>query len=154
GSFGSLFGTLVSRVFPSAHISPGAFALVAMAATFGSATRATFMSIVFMFELTRDYEIILPLMLATVIADLVASALLRESLMTEKLARRGLRVSRDYHADPLGTTPVLEADHLVGICTRTDILRSRTRQFEHERAQQGWRPRFRSSSRTTKPINP
>src|SRR5205807_882756 len=49
GSFGSLFGTLVSRIFPSAHISPGAFALVAMASTFGAATRATFASIVFLF---------------------------------------------------------------------------------------------------------
>ena len=108
GSFGSLFGTLASRVFPSAHISPGAFALVAMAATFGAATRATFASIVFLFELTRDYDIILPLMLATVIADIVAGALLRESLMTEKLARRGLRVARDYQADILGTTLVRE----------------------------------------------
>ena len=83
GSFGSLFGTLVARVFPSAHLSPGAFALVAMAATFGAATRATFTSIVFLFELTRDYQIILPLMLATVLADLMASWFMRESLMTE-----------------------------------------------------------------------
>src|SRR5207253_7454066 len=108
GSFGSLFGTLVSRIFPSAHISPGAFALVAMAATFGAATRATFTSIVFLFELTRDYEIILPLMLATVLADLVAGWFLGESLMTEKLARRGLRVAGDYQVDVLGTTLVRE----------------------------------------------
>ena len=46
-----------------------------MAATFGAATRATFTSIVFVFELTRDYNVILPLMLATVVAELVASAL-------------------------------------------------------------------------------
>ena len=239
GSFGSLFGTLVSRVFPSAHVSPGAFALVAMAATFGASTRATFASIVFLFELTRDYEIILPLMLSTVIADLVAGAFMRESLMTEKLARRGLRVAGDYHVDVLGTTlvrevmttdvetlpveasvgdarrllergghgaypitdtegrckgmiakgdlladgtsddvalttlasedvvsvgpddtvltalqrileediehlPVLVGEELVGICTRTDILRARRRQFDLERAERGWRPRRRS----------
>ena len=42
--------------------------------------------------------------------------------------------------------PVLVGDRLVGICTRTDILRARRRQFEHERAQKGWRPRFRSSA--------
>ena len=41
--------------------------------------------------------------------------------------------------------PVVAGDRLVGICTRTDILRARRRQFEHERAQKGWRPRFRSS---------
>ena len=236
GSFGSLCGTLASHLFPAAHISPGAFALVAMAATFGAATRATFTSIVFLFELTRDYQIILPLMLATVIADLVAGGFLRESLMTEKLARRGLRVAGDYQVDVLGTTlvremmttevetlpvnatvgdarqllergghgayplvdekgicrglvargdlltddtpddepvgsvasadvvsvapddtvltalqrmleeevehvPVLVGDALVGICTRTDVLRARRRQFDLERAQVGWRPR-------------
>ena len=48
------------------------FALVAMAATFGAATRAPFAAIVFVFELTRDYDAILPLMLATVLAELVA----------------------------------------------------------------------------------
>ena len=68
----------------------GAFALVAMAATFGAATRAPFAAIVFVFELTRDYDAILPLMLATVLAELVARATLADSLMTEKLARRGL----------------------------------------------------------------
>jgi CBS domain-containing protein len=77
-----------------------------MAATFGAATRATFTAIVFLFELTRDYNSILPLMLATVLAVLVASFLSHDSIMTEKLTRRGLRVPADYHADVLRTTPV------------------------------------------------
>jgi H+/Cl- antiporter ClcA len=72
--YGSLFGSGMHRLFPHLSAGPGAFALVAMAATFGAATRATFTSIVFVFELTRDYEVILPLMLATVIADLVYDA--------------------------------------------------------------------------------
>ena len=55
--------TAVHDVVPGPHVSPGAFALVAMAATFGAATRATFAAIVFVFELTRDYDAILPLML-------------------------------------------------------------------------------------------
>jgi H+/Cl- antiporter ClcA/CBS domain-containing protein len=87
-------------------VSPGAFALVAMAATFGAATRATFASIVFVFELTRDYDAILPLMLATVLADLTARHLLADSLMTEKLTRRGLRVPSDFHADVMRTIDV------------------------------------------------
>jgi H+/Cl- antiporter ClcA/CBS domain-containing protein len=106
GAFGSLTGQLAVRAMPGLHVSPGAFALVAMAATFGAATRATFTSIVFLFELTRDYNAILPLMMAAVIADLVALALTRDSLMTEKLTRRGVRVPTDYHADVLRTTPV------------------------------------------------
>src|SRR5437763_4804623 len=94
GSFGALLAKLVEQV-PGIHISPGAFALVAMAATFGAATRAPFASIVFLFELTRDYNAILPLMLATVVADLVAGALMRDSIMTEHPTRPGLRLPSD-----------------------------------------------------------
>lgn len=108
GCFGGLIGFGFAAVLPQAGIHPGAFALVAMAATFGAATRATFTSMVLLFELTRDYEIILPLMLASVLADLVAAFLLSESLMTEKLARRGVRVSADYQVDLLRTTTIAQ----------------------------------------------
>jgi CBS domain-containing protein len=80
-----------------------------MAATFGAATRATFTAIVFAFELTRDYNSILPIMLAAVIADLVAGAILDHGLMTEKLARRGLHVPLDYQPDYLRATAVRAA---------------------------------------------
>jgi CIC family chloride channel protein len=109
GAAGALFGVAAGELFPGLELAPGAFALVAMAATFGAATRAAFTSIVFLFELTRDYEVILPLMLATVVADLVATKLLRDSLMTEKLSRRGLRVHGDYEADVLASTTVADA---------------------------------------------
>jgi H+/Cl- antiporter ClcA len=105
---GGLLGHVAADALPGAHISPGAWALVAMAATFGAATRAPFAAIVFVFELTRDYNAVLPLMLATVLADLVARALLTDSLMTEKLSRRGLRVPDAYHPDVLATTAVAE----------------------------------------------
>ena len=108
GAFGSLFGTAVQHVAPSAHIAPGAFALVAMAATFGAAVGASFAAIVFLFELTRDYQIILPLMLATVIADVVARSLMRDDLMTEKLTRRGVHVESDYTVDALAGVTVGE----------------------------------------------
>ncbi len=109
GTFGAALGEIVDRIIPGAHLAPGAFALAAMAATFGASTGATFASIVFLFELTRDYDAILPLMIAAVAADLVARALLRDdNLMTEKLSRRGLRVPSDYHADSLRTTSVSE----------------------------------------------
>jgi chloride channel protein, CIC family len=231
GAFGDIFGIGVGRLFPGAHVSPGAFALVAMAAAFGASIRATFTAIVFLFELTRDYQIILPLMVASVLAELVTTSLLRESLMTEKLSRRGVHVLSNYEADILAATsvrdvmttdietvpaaatvgearrrleggpheaapvtddgrcvaivtrrdlldprlgngdpvlraarrrvstvgpadslltalhvmldgrcthlPVVEDDHLVGICTRTDVLAARLRQFEYERLQAG-----------------
>ena len=100
-SAGTIVGTGLNEVLPGADVSGGAFALVAMAATFGAATRATFTAIVFVFELTGDYDSILPLMLATVVADLVFSALSDDSIMTEKLTRRGLRVGRHYGVDPM-----------------------------------------------------
>lgn len=106
GAFGGLFGAAVNAIAPGLHLSPGAVALVAMAATFGAATRATLTAIVFAFELTRDYNAILPLMLATVVADLVATALLEHGLMTEKLARRGLEVPTGYQPDVLVSTRV------------------------------------------------
>ncbi|HET7483183.1 MAG TPA: chloride channel protein, partial [Actinomycetota bacterium] len=102
GSFGALLGHGLHGVYGG--IGPGAIAVVTMAATFGAATRATFTSIVFLFELTRDYRIILPLMLASVIADLVSQAFLKDSLFTEKLTRRGLRVRGEYEVDVLRTT--------------------------------------------------
>ncbi len=105
-AFGSVIGAGLNDVLPGPQVALGAFAIVAMAATFGAATRAPFTSIVFVFELTRNYNVILPLMIATVLADLVYSAVNEDSLMTEKLARRGLRIGRHYGVDPFTTTDV------------------------------------------------
>jgi len=100
-ALGGAFAIVVNWIFPSAHLSPGAYALVAMAAVFGAASRATFAFIVFAFEITHDYNAILPLMLGCVIADLIAIRYLRSSIMTEKLARRGLFVPEAYEAGVL-----------------------------------------------------
>jgi chloride channel protein, CIC family len=106
GAFGGIVGALFAHAFPTVQISPSAFAVVAMAATFGAATRATFASIVFLFEITQDYRVILPLMVATVLADLTMRAIMNDSLLTEKLTRRGIRVHGDYNVDVLQTTVV------------------------------------------------
>lgn len=108
GAFGAATGELILTIFPGSELSAGAFALVAMAATFGAATRATLTSIVFVFELTRDYDAILPLILASVLADLVGAWLLPNTLMTEKLHRRGHRVQTDLQADVMASTSVSE----------------------------------------------
>jgi len=100
-AMGGAFAMLVNQVIPSAHLSPAACALVAMAAVFGASARATFAMIIFAFEITRDYNGILPLMLVCVIADAVALYLMRNTIMTEKLVRRGLRIPQDYEADIL-----------------------------------------------------
>jgi chloride channel protein, CIC family len=108
-AMGGAFAIVINWVVPSAHLSPGAFALVAMGAVFGAASRATFAFIIFAFEITRDYNSVLPLMLVSVIADGIAMLLMpRASIMTEKLARRGLRIHHEYEADVLHYTSVSE----------------------------------------------
>jgi H+/Cl- antiporter ClcA/CBS domain-containing protein len=124
-AMGGLFAMAANHAFPGAHLSPGAFALVAMGAVFGAASRATFSFIIFAFEITRDYNSVLPLMMVAVIADGIAMLFMpKTSIMTEKLARRGLRVHQDYEADALtqatvGETmgrdaPIIAADTTVG----------------------------------------
>jgi CIC family chloride channel protein len=108
-AMGGVFALGMNRIFPAANLSPGAFALVAMGAVFGSASRATFAFIIFAFEITRDYNSVLPLMLVSVIADGIAMQLMpRASIMTEKLARRGLYIHQEYETDVLQQVMVAE----------------------------------------------
>ena len=108
-AMGGAFAMLINRIFPGAHLSPGAFALVAMGAVFGAASRATFTFIIFAFEITRDYNSVLPLMLVSVIAAGIAMLLMPyASIMTEKLARRELRIHQDYEADILQQMRVVD----------------------------------------------
>jgi chloride channel protein, CIC family len=108
-ALGGAFAVGIDRIFPAANLAPGAFALVAMGAVFGAASRAAFTFIIFAFEITRDYNAILPLMLVTVIADGIAMVFMpRSSIMTEKLARRGLRIHAEYETDVLRHVSVSE----------------------------------------------
>ncbi len=100
-AMGGVFAIGVNALIPSANLSPGACALVAMAAVFGSASRATFTFIVFAFEIVHDYNAVLPLMLVSVIADAIAMRYLPNSIMTEKLARRGLDTHHEYETNIL-----------------------------------------------------
>ncbi len=108
-AMGGAFAIGIDKVFPAAHLSAGAFALVAMGAVFGAASRATFSFIIFAFEITRDYNAVLPLMLVSVIADGIGMLLMPSaSIMTEKLARRGMRIHQDYETDVLQQMSVSE----------------------------------------------
>jgi chloride channel protein, CIC family len=108
-ALGGAFALVMDRIFPAANLAPGAFALVAMGAVFGAASRATFAFIIFAFEITRDYNSVLPLMLVSVIADGVAMIFMpKSSIMTEKLARRGLQIHQDYETDILSQTVVAD----------------------------------------------
>lgn len=105
-ALGGIFGLVIKSLFPGMDAAPVAFAMAGMAAVFGSSTRATFASIVFAFEMTQNYHAIVPVMLASVIADAVVSALMTRSILTEQLQRKGVLVHHEYEADVLDMIPV------------------------------------------------
>jgi CIC family chloride channel protein len=103
-AMGYAFGTGIISIFPflqNMGISPGIFALAAMGAVFGTASRAPFASILFVLEVTQAYQGLIPITLTVIIAELVGEYLMEDSIMTEKLSRRGLRVRNIYEYNPL-----------------------------------------------------
>jgi CBS domain-containing protein len=104
GAFGGWLGSIA--VHAGIPVDPRAFALVAMAAVFGASTRAVLTGIVFMIEIVAAPAMAIPLMLATAAAAIVATSLASDSLMTEKLTRRGLRIHHHAEVDVLRSTRV------------------------------------------------
>jgi len=102
-ALGGAFGVLVNLLFPGVTAPYPAYALVGMAALFSAASRATFTSILMLFEMTGDYNIILPLMFACVVADVVAWHLYRDTIYTKKLERRGIHVDHDLEVNVMRT---------------------------------------------------
>jgi CIC family chloride channel protein len=87
---GGFFGNAVHLAFPDVTATYGAYALVGMSAVVAGTTHAPITAMLIIFEMTGDYRIILPVMLASVVSTLVANKLLRESIYTLKLSRRGI----------------------------------------------------------------
>ena len=87
---GSTFGYAIHYLFPDVTASAGAYALVGMGALVGGATHAPLTAILIIFEMTNDYRIILPLMVAVVFSTLVARRLYEPSIYTIKLIKRGI----------------------------------------------------------------
>jgi len=95
---GALFGEAVHAVAPAAGGSVGAYALVGMGAVFAGAARAPITAVVILFELTGEYTIILPLMLAIVLATGVSHAVSADTIYTRKLLRRGIDIDEPADA--------------------------------------------------------
>jgi len=95
---GGLFGKAAGVFLPGTVGPSGAYALVGMAAVFAGAAGAPLTSFLILFEMTRDYAIILPLLLAVVTSTLLARQLNHENIYTLKLARRGINTQRPEEA--------------------------------------------------------
>ncbi|EST33361.1 hypothetical protein N566_19435 [Streptomycetaceae bacterium MP113-05] len=96
---GAALGAAEGLVFP--HVSPGFWAVVSLAGVLGGAMRSPLTGIVFCLELTHEVNALIPMVIAASTAYLVSVVLLKRSVLTEKLARRGLHLSREYSVDPL-----------------------------------------------------
>jgi CIC family chloride channel protein len=95
---GAVFGDVVHAIAPQAGGSVGAYALVGMGAVFAGAARAPITAVVIMFELTGEYTIILPLMLAIVLAAGVSHLVSADTVYTRKLLRRGIDIDEPADA--------------------------------------------------------
>lgn len=104
---GAALGGLMAPVLPGG--SPATWALLGMAATLAGVTRSPFTAVVFAFELTHDTGSLLPLLLACTMAHLLSAVVLKRSILTEKVARRGFHVVREYQVEPLEALFVREA---------------------------------------------
>jgi len=122
-ALGLVFGSGVVTAFPQLGVVPGVFAIAAMAAVFGTASRAPFASVVFSLEVTGDYQGVLPIIVTVVIAELVGEYLMTDSIMTEKLTRRGLRVRHIYEFNPLRQIRVAKImSSLVAVDAKESVL--------------------------------
>jgi CIC family chloride channel protein len=89
---GGFFGGVVHHLFPAVTASPGAYSIVGMGAVVAATTHGPLSAILILFEMTGDYKIILPLMITCIISRLMAGRLLKESIYTFKLIRRGVDI--------------------------------------------------------------
>ena len=106
GALGALSGTLAIQWLPALGLNVATMALVGMAAMFAGASRALLTSIVFALETTGQQHGLLPLMGACAAAYFVSFFLMRGSIMTEKIKRRGVRTPESYQPDILKTAAV------------------------------------------------
>jgi CIC family chloride channel protein len=108
GTLGGACGVTAAALLPGWHLAPGAMALVGMAGLVAGATHAPLTAVMMVFEMTRDYGLILPLMLTSVLAYVIARRLHPESIYTEWLRRRGVSLSHGADATLLARITVAE----------------------------------------------
>ncbi|GIT79718.1 chloride channel protein [Leifsonia sp. LS1] len=103
-AFGAATGEAIGLVIPGLSGDAGTFALVGMAAVFAGATRAPITAGIILFELTGEYSIILPLLLAVIVATGTSRLLSRDTIYTRKLSRRGVDLTAPALPALRGTT--------------------------------------------------
>ncbi|MCK4728601.1 MAG: chloride channel protein [Desulfobacterales bacterium] len=103
---GGFFGTAVHHIFPELTAPPAAYSIVGMGAVVSGTTHGPLSAILILFEMTGDYKIILPLMIACIIGCLASGQLLKDSIYTLKLARRGVNIKAGKEVNVLKSISV------------------------------------------------
>lgn len=106
---GGAFGTAANLLFPGTIAEPGAYAMIGMGAVFAGTARAPLTAILILFEMTRDYSLILPLMFSCVLSNVMSNALYPESIFTEGLRRKGFKIRKGREVDIMDSMLVKDA---------------------------------------------
>jgi H+/Cl- antiporter ClcA/CBS domain-containing protein len=120
GTLGAAMAMFAHMLFPNLQIDPRMAGLIGMAAMFAGASRALLASVVFAFETTLQSSGLLPLLGGCAASYLISSLLMKHTIMTEKIARRGLHVPSEYSADHLARTLVRDVVSREVITLRDD----------------------------------
>jgi len=115
GAGGALTGAIILYIFPNADISVPMAALIGMSAMFAGASRAYLTSITFALESTGQFHALLPLLGACTASYLVSFFLMENTIMTEKIARRGVSTPDSFEPDVLGKLTVAEISNANGL---------------------------------------
>jgi len=118
---GALIGTQAQIVFPGQVAEVGAYALVGMGALVSATTHAPITAILIIFEMTNDYRIIPPLMLASIVSVLLATYLKKESMYTMKLVQKGINIYEGQDVNILKSLKVKNA-----LSPNTEIIKLNT----------------------------
>ena len=105
---GGFFGMVVHHLFPNVTASPGAYSIVGMGAVVSATTHGPLSAILILFEMTGSYEIILPLMFSCIIATIASGQMMKDSIYTLKLVRRGVDIREGKEINVLKSMQVKE----------------------------------------------
>jgi len=136
GGLGAVLGSAVAAAFPELGVDPRIAGLVGMAAIFAGASRALLTSVVFAFETTRSMAGLLPLLGGCTASYLLSSYMMRTTIMTEKIERRGVRVPAEYSADFLEQVRVQEVLSQPVVTLPADETLGQARAWLHQRNQE------------------
>lgn len=120
-TLGTAYGAVMHGLFPGITAAPGAYGIVGMGAVFAAAARAPITAVLIIFELTGDYQIILPLMFAVAIAAGIATLSTGETIYTLKLRRRGIELRRGRGVGIMELITVAEAMASAPPALRADL---------------------------------